>query len=190
MREVYLILTDTGSLISRFFKFFSRKNYNHISIALNKNKGEFYSFARKLRYFPLIGGFVIENKNTGMYKVFKNTRCIVYKMYVDERKYKKLESSIERFEKYNDKYRYNLIGLLGLLVNKPVKRKNHYFCSQFIAELFHECEIYKFTKDVSLTIPADFQSIPGLIVVYEGKLSEYNVQEETDHIQVCSALTV
>lgn len=60
------------------------------------------------------------------------------------------------------------------MLNKPIYRKHAYFCSQFIAHLLIEAEIFAFNKPAELVTPQDIQQIPELIPVYRGKLQEMN----------------
>lgn len=45
--NVYLLLTDTGTVFSTAIKKYTRKPYNHASLALDQQLTEVYSFARK-----------------------------------------------------------------------------------------------------------------------------------------------
>ena len=52
MRNVYILLTDTGSLFTRLIKRFTNSPYNHVSIAFDKSLNTLYSFGRKHPYNP------------------------------------------------------------------------------------------------------------------------------------------
>jgi hypothetical protein len=134
---------------------------------------EFYSFGRKIVWFPLIGGFVVERIDSGVYKACADTRCIIYKLEIDDLKYDLLKASVDLFIKNKELYRYNIIGLLGVILKVPMKRKNRYFCTQFVAAMLQQSGIHDFKKDASLVTPDDFHKIPGLSRLYEGRLSEF-----------------
>lgn len=172
MHSVGLVLTNTGSRVSRFLGFFTKARYNHVSISVSCNLDEFYSFGRRVLWFPLIGGFVVEHIDKGMYKLFRNTDCVIYKLEIDDYKYYELCKKIEGYKENSKIYKYNLPGLIGVLIGIPIRMRNRYFCSQFVANLFHECAIYNFGKDPSLVTPDEFHSIPGLKIIYNGMLSE------------------
>ena len=59
-KTIYIILTETGSLLSRAIQVYTQKNFNHVSIAFDPELKEMYSFGRKYENNPLIGGFVIK----------------------------------------------------------------------------------------------------------------------------------
>lgn len=57
-KQVYILLTNTGSLLTKLIKIYTKKPYNHASIAFDRNLSEVYSFGRKAARNPFIGGFV------------------------------------------------------------------------------------------------------------------------------------
>ena len=48
------------TILSRIVKCYTRKEYSHVSIALDENLEEMYSFGRINPYVAFIGGFVHE----------------------------------------------------------------------------------------------------------------------------------
>ena len=59
--KIYIVLTDTGTLLSKAIGLYTRKDLNHASIAFDEELKEMYSFGRKQRHNPFVGGFVKEN---------------------------------------------------------------------------------------------------------------------------------
>lgn len=172
MYKIYLVMTATGTLFSRFLNLFTKAGYNHVSLCLDDNIEVFYSFGRKVIWFPLIGGFVTEQANAGIYKAFSDTECLIYELKISDAKFKRLRAEVDKFIRDRHRYHYNLLGLLGVMLNRPLKRKNRFFCTQFVATMLKESGIHDFRKDTSLATPHDFHGIPGLTPVYEGRLSE------------------
>ena len=68
MRKVYIVLTYTGTILSKIVKFYTRKEFSHVSISLDEKLDEMYSFGRIHAYNPFWAGFVHENKNKGTFK--------------------------------------------------------------------------------------------------------------------------
>ncbi|NGP45071.1 hypothetical protein G4V62_08905 [Bacillaceae bacterium SIJ1] len=172
-RCVYIILTETGSWINKFIKFYTGAPYNHVSISMDLHLNEMYSFGRKHLYVPVWGGFVQENVNQGMFKHFPETRCAILKLKVSEEEHCRISSLLQHFEQNKELYRYNLIGLFGIMLDLPLAMKNAYFCSQFVAELLKKSEVPLWDVKTSLVVPNDFLQHPDLQLVYEGKLHEY-----------------
>jgi hypothetical protein len=57
-KKVYILLTNTGSFLTKLIKLYTKKPYNHASIAFDYELSEVYSFGRKTARNPVIGGFV------------------------------------------------------------------------------------------------------------------------------------
>ena len=172
-KSAYVMITQTGTKFSRVLQLFTHAPYNHASIALDENLESLYSFARQNLYIPIFAGFVKEDINKGVYKLHDNTLCKIYRISISEKQYLSLQKSIEEFEKNEDKYGYNFVGLLTMLFNIPYHREHHYVCSQFVAYLLHDSISINFKKHYSLIRPQDFTSLSELDLIYSGKLSNY-----------------
>ncbi|HRR77900.1 MAG TPA: hypothetical protein P5191_13995, partial [Ruminococcus sp.] len=58
---IYIIIAQTGTRPARFFRFITKKPYNHVSLSGDVTLSEMYSFCRTYRRFPLPATF---NKET------------------------------------------------------------------------------------------------------------------------------
>ena len=174
-RQIYILLSYTGSVLSKLISIYTRKSFSHISIGLDESLDELYSFGRKRAYNPVIAGFVQEDILNGTYKRFPKTKCAVYSLNVNEDQYERLGKEIDRFKKEQDRYGYNLIGLLGAMFNYPIYRKYNYFCSQFVSEVLSNSGINIIEKSPGLTSPTDFLGCEGLVEVYAGPIMDYKL---------------
>ncbi len=170
---VYILLTHSGSLLSKCIKMYTKEPYTHVSIALDKNLKELYSFGRINPYNPIFGGFVKEDIVNGTYSRFPETRCAFYSLSLNDIQYKRLKRELDKFKANGDKYGYNLLGLFGIIINIPIERKYNYFCSQFVATLLNNSGIYLFNKPPALVTPKDFRKCRKLKLLYEGRLRSY-----------------
>jgi hypothetical protein len=169
-KKVYILLTDTGTLFTKLIKLYTKKPYNHASISFDLELSEVYSFGRKTARNPFIGGFVKEDVKKGL---FKQANCAIYLLIVNEVQMQRMNHYIKEIEAQKGEYRYNLLGLWGFILNKPIKRKKAFFCSQFVATLLKECNIIDFGKSPSLVAPNDLQKVFKFQFVYEGELKGY-----------------
>lgn len=169
-KDIYIILSNTGTLFSKTIKLYTKAPYNHTSIGFDMELRELYSFGRKKPNNPLIAGFVRENLR---HDFFKNTTCCIYKLTISHNKYLSIRKLLDEFEIETHKYRYNLVGVLGVMFNYPINRSYHYFCSQFVAALLQESGIYNFGKNIGLVKPSDFHCIKNATLVYEGSFLDY-----------------
>ena len=60
MRKIYIVLTYTGTFLAKIIRFYTKKEYSHVSIALDEDLGRMYSFGRINPYNAFVGGFVRE----------------------------------------------------------------------------------------------------------------------------------
>lgn len=169
-RKVYLVFLDTGTLLTKTINLYTKTSLNHASIALDRQLNHVYSFGRKRPHNPFIGGFVKENLHSPF---FNNTKCAVYRLTISEDEYQLLQQRIMVMEASKHLYRYNLLGLFGIMLNKEVERNNAYFCSQFVATLLQDCGVYHIAKPTSLIRPQDLREWHELKLIYQGELEQY-----------------
>src|SRR4029078_4965931 len=106
-KTVYIVLTNTGTLLSRAIGLYTRKDLNHASIAFDEQLNEMYSFGRKQRHNPFIGGFVREDASKG---IFEDAKCAIFSFKVTDEEYTKMRNKILQIEQNKELYRYNFIG--------------------------------------------------------------------------------
>lgn len=118
MKKIYLVLTHTGTTLSTIIKCYTKDEFSHISIALDEELNELYSFGRLHANNPFIGGFVHEGIDFGTFKRFKNTQTEIYSLKIDNSKYEDISNEINAFKNNKEKYKFNIIGLFAVSINK------------------------------------------------------------------------
>ena len=174
-QKIYLVLSHSGTRISKFFSVTTNFVYSHVSISLDREMTQLYSFGRRNMYIPFISGLVRECINEGVYRVHQNTPCLVFEMVVTQDEYIKLQEVMIDFLSECKEYKYNIMGLPLLYLKIPYKRKKHFTCSQFVACVLDKAEILEMDKDYSVYRPEDFYEIPEKNLIYSGVLQEYCV---------------
>lgn len=169
-KTIYIVLTDTGTVLSRMIGMYTGNGLNHASIAFDEELNEMYSFGRKYQSNPFIAGFVKENATN---RIFQGAKCAIYRCQVSEDEFGRIRNKIRYIEKHKEKYRYNFIGLFGVAVNKGINRERAFFCSQFVATVMNEGDSQLFTVSPSLVQPRHFSEADCLQEVYEGDLQKY-----------------
>lgn len=170
---IYIMLSFTGTILSRIVKVATMREYSHVSVALDLEFNSLYSFGRLNPRNPFSGGFVKEEIDSGTYALFKNTVCRIYALKVEPKQFFELKKFIDNFYSEKELYKFNIIGLFGPMINIPINRDKRYFCSQFVGKALLQAGIYDFGKDVGLIKPIEFSTLPGLELIYEGKLQDY-----------------
>lgn len=165
---IYLVFSKTGTWLSKLIYVFSGIKYAHTSISFDASFTKMYSFGRTNPNNPFSGGFVIENINEGVFKKFPQCECKIYKVPVKQAQLDTLQERINEFIVEQDNMKYNFWGLLGILINLPLYRKNYYFCSQFVSEVLMDCNIFKCEKEPELVKTSELLEITNKELVYEG----------------------
>ena len=178
MKKIYIVMTQTGTLLSRVIKIYSGCEYAHVSISLDKNLDQMYSFGRLNPYNPFWGGFIHERVNSGTFKRFKNTIAGIVELEVTDEQYNNLRNIIKKMEERINPYRFNILGLILVGFNIKYEMEDHFYCAEFLKYLFEECNIENNLP--RLVAPDDFKNIKGIKYIYKGKLSEY--RENTTEI--------
>lgn len=172
-KEIYLVLSYTGTLLSKTIRYITHENYAHVSLCLEDTFRHMYSFGRKYPSNPIIAGLVTEDLFSGVF-TNKDSRCLIYKIKVTDSQYNALKSELNRFMAEQPKYKYNFAGLISLKMNKGLKRRYHYFCSQFVSEVLKNSNIAdNLNKDSALIKPCDLLDLDNKSLVYEGTILDF-----------------
>lgn len=173
MKKIYIVLTYTGTILSRIIKLYTKAEFSHVSIALDSELKEMYSFGRLNPYNPFIGGFVHEGIGVGTFKRFKNTKTEIYSFELTIKQYNRLKKMIKKMNYEKSRYGFNIIGLFASAFNIKIRKQNCFYCSEFVKYLIEKCrlgiELPKLIK------PNDFKKIDSLNLIYKGNLREYNI---------------
>ena len=171
MKKIYIVLTYSGSLLSKAIRVVKQSEYTHVSLSLDKELNEMYSFGRLNAYNAFIGGFVQESPNYGTFKRFSKTITKILCFEVSEEQYQDLKEVIKKFNQNKKDYKFNFIGLCSVALRIRVTKENKFYCAEFIKYLLDECQID--TSLPELVTPSDFENIPNTIPVYTGYLKNY-----------------
>ncbi len=170
---IYLVFTKTNTWLSKIIGFVSKIEYPHASISLDNSFTRMYSFGRIDPDNPFSGGFTEENLFEGLFKKSGDCRCLIYRLKVDSSQYSAVQAEVSAFMHRREVYRYNLMGLVGVWFNMPIKRRNHYFCSQFVSEVLIRSQLFHDEKLPELIKTDDLYLIKNKELVYEGPVLEY-----------------
>ena len=103
-KQLYIVISQTGTLLSRILKQITGAEYNHASISLSRDLERMYSFGRRHPYNPFWGGFVIESPRTGTFKRFSETKVLVLSVSVTEEQHAELKEMLDVMWKRRRKY--------------------------------------------------------------------------------------
>lgn len=181
MKKIYIILTHTGTVLSNIIKTYTKDEYSHVSIALDEELEEMYSFGRLRPYNAFVAGFIHENIHKGTFKRFKKTKAIIFSMMIEDEQYEKIKNKIRDIEKEKDTYKFNIWGLFAVSVNKKVKAPRTFYCAEFVKYLLEEAGVKVELPEIIR--PENFKDIPNKNTEYKGLLRKYNKTTHTKYIK-------
>ena len=172
-QHVYIVISQTGTLLSRFLKLVTRAEYNHASISLVPDLAIMYSFGRKNPYNPFRAGFVTESARFGTFKRFSKTRVVVLDVAVSEEQYQAIQRRIHTMLVLKEHYHYNYLGLWLAGLRICYRQKRCFYCSEFVKDLLEKQEINGAQQLAPIVQPIHFLSLPSARQIYAGLLQEY-----------------
>jgi len=173
MKKIYIILAHTGTILSHIIRYWTKDEFSHVSIALDADLEEMYSFGRLNPYNPFWGSFIHEHINKGTFKRFKKTRAEVYSMFVTDEQYEKAKKVISYFNNNKEKYKFNILGLACVTINKKIVRKNTFYCAEFVKHILKVMGITQVNELPDIIRPQNFKELKDIRLEYEGLLRKY-----------------
>lgn len=174
-KYIYILVCQTGTFIAKALKLFTRKPYNHVSVACEETLSEMYSFCRNKPERPLPATFNKEVIGEGTLGKYNFIPCELYRIPVTEEQKQRFSDNIEYFKKNRKYFSYNCIGLGFIFFHIAFSRKKKFVCSQFVGHILEQSGINsKIKKPVCLQTPEDFRHIPEAELIYKGNLNNYH----------------
>lgn len=174
LNNIYILLSRTNSRTSNLINKVTGDEYTHSSFSFDNKFDNMYSFNSK--------GFVTESLDEFKNK-FGDINIAIFSASISNNKYMKIKARIMEYVSKRNKMHYSTLGLIGVLLNKPIIFDNFKFCSEFVDELLKLADIDILNKPSGLTRPQDFKNNKILKKIFEGKISDYTnkkIKEKVD----------
>lgn len=171
--QIYLVITQTGTWLSRILKAVTGAEYNHVSLSLSPDLTAMYSFGRVHPYNPFWAGFVVESARGGTFKRFRKTEAVVLSVPVSEESFCGISRAIEGMLAERSAYHYNFAGLVLAGLNIHYRKSGHYYCSEFVKEILAGSDVEGAEQLAAIVKPIHFLSMPNSRRVYRGYLRDY-----------------
>ena len=172
LKKIYIVLTYSGTNLSKIIKNWTKDEFSHVSIALDEDLHEMYSFGRLHPYNPFWAGLVHEVPNEGTYKRFFRTKSNIYSIEVEDHQFVDVRNTVYKMWENRKKYKFNIIGLLAIGFKKEVKLRNHFYCAEFVKYVLEKAHIHLNLPEKMIR-PEDFKSIENKTLEYSGLLNKY-----------------
>ncbi len=129
-KKLYVMISRTNTKMGNFIRFFTRYDYNHVSLSLDKELKSLVSFARIVQDAPLYGGFVTESFERFLHNG-KNSQVKLYEVDITEEKYNNLKKLFSLADNPDNGLVYNYLDALMTPVGINIKIKGAYTCLSF-----------------------------------------------------------
>ena len=169
----YVVVSQTGTILSLMLKFFTKAKYNHASISLDNKLDQMYSFGRKYPYNIFYGAYVKEHPSFGTFKRFYKTTCQVLKLKVTKEQKDCIEKTVKTMYENKKEYKFDVLGIFLASFKKKLKRKNYFYCSEFVRTVLLNAGVVEKDQLPYIIKPIDFLSLKNAEKIYEGNLKEY-----------------
>lgn len=127
---IYIVFSATPYKMGRFIRLFTGGKYNHVSVSSDSKLTELYSFARRYRRAPFIGGFVREHSE----RFSVNGKCtdiMICAVPVSKMKKELLMSRLAEMKREREKYIYNFFSAAAVPFHRKIRIKDAYTCVEF-----------------------------------------------------------
>lgn len=148
MKTITVVFTKYSDLLSSFIYLMSGGGYTHASLSLSDAEDVMYSFNFK--------GFCIETLEKHRRRGVTKSMC--YQLQVPETAYHALTHRIQHFIDHREEFSYTRLGAILCFLRIPFKWKDHYFCSQFVAEVLTRAGAIKLKMPSSLYLPNNLKN--------------------------------
>ncbi len=133
-KNIYVVFSCTHYRVGKMIRALTRGQYNHVSIALDRDLSRMYSFARRYYSTPLLGGFVKESLSR-YYFNGKASNCTICQIPVSATQYTTLEKQLEKMYAHKEQYLYNYLSVLTVPFRRRVPVRNALLCVEFVADI-------------------------------------------------------
>lgn len=173
MKKIYIVLTHTGTLLSKGIKKWTKDEFSHVSISLDQDLDEMYSFGRIHPYNPFCAGLIHEKQNQGTFKRFKKTKAAIYAIEITDEQYVKIRSTVYTMYRNRKNYKFNILGLLAIGFHKSIKKRNCFYCAEFVKYVLDSAEV-NVNLPEKLVRPENFKYIENKELEYYGLFRKFN----------------
>lgn len=165
--HIYVVFSSTPYKIGKLIRRVTGEEFNHVSISLDEELSQMYSFARRHYRLPFYGGFVHESRSR--YHVDGNATSIcLCAIPVTSRQYLALSSLLRDMHRNSRFYIYNHLSILGAVIHRPIRAKDSYTCVEFCVKILKDLGI-EIQPDKYYSV-GDIQALLAPFVIYNGAM--------------------
>ena len=173
---LYVVFSSTPNKMGAMIRRITGTPYNHVSIALDENLSQMYSFARRFYHTPFYGGFVKES--VSRYHINGKTADIrVCRIPITSDQSSTLDALLKEMLSRQDTYLYNHLSALTVPFRRRVSIQDAYICVDFVVDILHSVGIPLDAK-TNYSV-GELEALLRPYAVYTGPAPEAKVYDTT-----------
>ena len=193
-RYLYVVFSCTPYKIGRFIRVMTHNRYNHVSISLDPELKQLYSFARYYRDIPFYAGFVRESG--ARYSHHDRVANIkICALPVTEEQYRVAKQKLDTMRHTVDRYHYNLLSAIVTPLHCRIRIPNAYTCVEFVMDFLTSVGACPGLDPKGTYAIREFERIIAPYEIYRGQFPHsirhpHDVFERHPDLITAAALTV
>lgn len=164
---IYIVLVKALTGLGKFARKFSKYEYTHIAVCLNKNINDFITFSRKKHYTPFDSGFMHETLDCYAFGSNEKIKLKIFKVPVTIENKKIIEQYIKKIANDNE-YIFNLYSMATMSLFHGFRIYKTHNCMSFVSK------ILELSKSVNMTKKYYKYNIKDIDIL----LTDYKYREE------------
>lgn len=172
--HIYVVLSATPTKFGGLIRKIIKQNYNHASLAFDKELERLFSFGRKQHKVPIVAGLVKEYPERFSLKKADNVQVCIFEIDVTKEQYEMSQKRLSEIFLDEEEYLYNLFSVLTYPVFHGFSTYKAFSCVEFVIHMLEyigiempgEKKRYEYT-------PEELRGILPGQVIFEGNLLDY-----------------
>lgn len=133
---VYVVFSSTPYRVGKAIRRFTGESYNHVSLSLDRELTQMYSFARRFYRTPFYGGFVKESRARYHLKGVPS-QIKICQLPVSPENYASLSNRLHAMYARREQLLYNHLSIFTIPFRRLFLVKDAHVCSEFVAQQLH-----------------------------------------------------
>jgi len=134
MKYIYVVLIKAHTGLGKVARVFSRYEYTHVAVSLDRTLTDFVTFSRRKHYLPLDAGFMHEYRDYYAFGNHRRVKIKVFKVPVAEQNYNEIIRFISKLEN-DSEYIFNLFSMMTMPILLGFEIYKAYNCMSFTARV-------------------------------------------------------
>ena len=174
---IYIVLSRSGTILSRIIHLVTRDRFTHSSLALDEDMKLLFSFGRRYDHNPFLGCFKRESLTDLHYR--RGRPGMIIAIPVTPEQYDEVSRHVQEFRDFADAFSYNIPGLVASIFHRTFEGYYRFFCSEFVYHVLNTAGICDFGVTRGHVRPMTFIERLNGTVVFEGDLPAYDAERRT-----------